>query len=220
MTEMNFEQARFNMIEQQIRPAEVLDQKVLDIIANTPREDFVPEKYRKLAFADINIPLEHGQVMMTPILEARLLQALNIQPTESVLEVGTGSGYLTACLAKLARHVYSVEIFSDFSERAKHKLNGHSLTNVTLDVGDASNGWEAHAPYDVITLTGSLMLPPESFKHCLNVGGRMFAIVGEPPVREGILITRVDEHQWSQESLMETDIPPLLNAPQPQRFVL
>jgi protein-L-isoaspartate(D-aspartate) O-methyltransferase len=219
MVETNNEQARYNMIEQQIRPAEVLDQRVLDVIAATPREDFVPGQYARLAFADVKIPLNHDQVMMTPILEARMLQALNIKPSDKILEIGTGSGYLTACLARLGNHVYSVDIYADFVESAKEKLKKHGIKNVDIEVGDASHGWDAHGPYDVITITGSLPVLPESFKSNLSIGGRLCAIVGDSPAMECLLITRVGESEWNQEGVMETVLPPLVNAPQPQRFV-
>lgn len=216
---VNTEQARFNMIEQQIRPAEVLDQRVLDAISSTPREDFVPEEYKNLSFADTNIPLGHDQVMMTPILEAKLLQALNVQSTDTVLEIGTGSGFLTAVLAKLAKQVQSVEIYEDLSAQAAAKLEKQGINNVTLEVGDAASGWGNDTTYDVIAITGSLPVLPENLKHSLKVGGRLYAIVGDNPVMEGILIARVSENEWSEECLQETDIASLVNAQQPQRFV-
>jgi protein-L-isoaspartate(D-aspartate) O-methyltransferase len=215
---MNFEQARFNMIEQQIRPAEVLDQKVLDVIASTPRENFVPPQYRNLAFADVCIPLGHGQVMLTPILEGRMLQALGVRTTDVVLEVGTGSGYTTALLAKLGRRVTSVEINADLLRAAQLNLNVHNFNNVTLEIGDAGRDWESGAPYDVIAITGSLPLMPDAYKNRLKVGGRMFVIVGDAPVMECLLVTRLGDNEWTQEALLETDIPALVNAPQPQRF--
>lgn len=212
------EQARFNMIEQQIRPWEVLDERVLDLMAEVPREDFVPEAYRSLAYTDTAIPLGNGQVMMPPKLAARILQALDIQPTETVLEVGTGSGYFTALLARLARHVFSVDINPDMTRQAQERLAAHGIHNVTLETGDGARGWERHAPYDVIVLTGSVPLLPDSFREQLRVGGRLLAIVGDSPVMEVKLITRRGESDWSGETLFETDLPPLINAPQPDRF--
>lgn len=220
MTNVDTEQARFNMIEQQIRPAEVLDQRVLDVLAKIPRQDFVPEEYRNLAFADINIPLEHQQTMMTPIVEAKLLQALDIKSTDRVLEIGTGSGYLSALLASLGRHVESVEYFSDLSAQAAKNLANHKIENITLEVGDAALGWDKDAPYDVIAVSGSLPILPDSYKQMLAVGGRLYVIVGDAPVMESVLVNRVSENEWSEECLMETDMPALLNARQPQRFVL
>lgn len=220
MTAMNYEQARFNMIEQQIRPWEVLDQQVLDLIQRVPREEFVPAAYKQQAFTDTMIPLGDNQFMMAPKIEARMLQALTIQPQDCVLEVGTGSGYVTALLASLARHVYSVEINATLSQQAAQKLAAHQINNVTFEVGDAARGWEQNKPYDVIAITGSLPILPESFQQCLNVGGRLFAVVGDSPVMDVLLITRVAENEFKHEVLFETDLPPLLNAPQPERFHL
>lgn len=220
MSDMNLDNARYNMIEQQIRPWEVLDQRVLDLLNKLPREDFVPQRYRKLAYMDTTIPLDNDQVMMPPRVEARIMQALNIQPDETVLEVGTGSGYVTALLASLGDHVFSVDINAEMTRTAADKLADHGISNVTLETGDAARGWDAHAPYDVIVITGSLPLLPANFKHALNVGGRLAAIVGDSPVMEVVLITRVGESEWAQETLFETDLPALINAPEPDRFIL
>jgi protein-L-isoaspartate(D-aspartate) O-methyltransferase len=220
MVQIDIEQARFNMIEQQVRPWDVLDQRVLDVMSTTPREDFVPEKYRSLAFADINIPLGRDQVMMAPKTEGRLLQVLDVQATDSVLEIGTGSGYLTACLSRLGNYVSSIEIFPEFLEAASAKLAAHGYRNVTLKEGDAANGIGSDTRYDVIAVTGSLPLLHRQFHDNLAVGGRLFVISGIPPVMEALLITRIDERNWSRESLFETSLPPLLHAMQPQRFVL
>lgn len=217
---MNIEQARFNMIEQQIRTWEVLDQGVLDLLTQVPREEFVPPAFRKLAFADMNVPLAHGQVMMQPKLEARLVQSLDIQPQDTVLEIGTGSGYLTALLAKRARHVYSVDLYADFSAEARAKLGKHGIGNVTLETGDGAQGWAQHGPYDAIAVTGSLPLFSEAFQRQLKTGGRLFMIVGSSPAMEALLITRLGKEQWLRESLFETDIPALINAPQPPAFTL
>ena len=220
MTELDFEKARFNMIEQQIRTWEVLDRRVLDVVASLPREDFVPERYRRLAYADLSLPIGHDQVMMPPKVEARMLQALDVQPADKVLEVGTGSGFVTACLARLGGHVHSVEILESFLGPARRRLEAHGITNVTLENGDAARGWSRHAPYDVIAVTGSLPEMEEAFKLQLAVGGRLFVIVGEEPVMEARLYTRVGEDAWSMDSLFETVVPPLINAPRPRRFVL
>ena len=217
---MNFEQARFNMIEQQIRPWDVLDQRVLDLLAEVPREDFVPPQYRNLALVDMNLPLGHAEVMMSPKLEARLLQALDIKPFETVLEVGTGSGYLTALLSKLAKQVYSIEIIPEFIKSAQVKLADHGIINVTLEEGDAAQGWSLDAPYDVIVITGSLPLLSDTFKQSMNIGGRLFAIIGDSPSLEATLITRGGEFEWTEEGLFETDLAPLKNAIQPDRFEL
>jgi protein-L-isoaspartate(D-aspartate) O-methyltransferase len=220
MTQIDIEQARFNMIEQQVRPWDVLDQRVLDVMSATPREDFVPERYRSLAFADTNIPLGHDQVMMAPKTEGRLLQVLDVQAGDSVLEIGTGSGYLTACLSRLGNHVTSIEIFPEFREAAAAKLAAHGFRNVTLRDADAANGIGSDTRYDVIAVTGSLPLLHRQFHDNLAIGGRLFVIAGMPPVMEALLITRIDERNWSRESLFETSLPPLLHAEQPQQFVL
>lgn len=220
---MNTEEARFNMIEQQIRPAEVLDPRVLDIISCIQRENFVPEAYRELAFSDTNIPLssnkEKDQVMMKPIMEARILQALNIQDSDKILEIGTGSGYFTALLAALGDHVHSVELEPDLLTMARTNLAAHDITNVSLTQGDAAHGWNQNNPFDVIAITGSLPILPESFQQSLTIGGRMVAIVGTSPVMETLLITRIAEDQWATETLYETDFPALTNAEQPEAFV-
>jgi protein-L-isoaspartate(D-aspartate) O-methyltransferase len=207
------------MIEQQIRPWDVLDQRVLDVIAATPREAFVPEKYQStLAFGDICIPLEHGQYMMSPKLEGRLLQTLDLQPTDKVLEIGTGSGYLTACLARLAAQVTSVDIYADFKYATERKLAGQAIANVELKVDDAAQGWGAEGQFDAIAVTGSLPMLHQGFHHSLSIGGRLFVIVGQPPMMEALLITRVGAGQWSRESVFDTVIPALLNATAPALF--
>ena len=216
---MNMEQARFNMIEQQIRTWEVLDPAVLDLLGRVPREDFVPAKYRKLAFADFNVPLGHEQVMMAPKVEGRVIQALGIKPDDTVLEVGTGSGYLTALLANQAKHVYSVDIIPEFTAQARQKLAARGLSNLTIETGDAALGWERHGPYDAIVITGSFPLYPEHYQRSLRINGRMFVIAGGAHAMEALLVTRVGEADWMRESLFETAIPALINAPQPQSFV-
>jgi len=213
------ERARFNMIEQQIRPAEVLDAEVLQTIAQVPREHFVPVKYRELAFSDSCIPLNDHSSMMNPIQEARLLQALNVKKDDKILEIGTGSGYLTALLAKLGKHVYSVEIDTQLSKQAAKSLHDHNITNITLDVGDASRGWGSHAPYDVIAVTGSLPSMCETLKTQLSMGGRLFVTIGSKPAMSARLITRINDNQWSDQPLFETVIEPLINAEQPSAFV-
>ena len=220
MTVLNFEEARHNMIVQQIQPWNVRDEKVLDLIQRLPREDFVPAKYKEHAFTDINIPLGDGQEMMSPKLEAYMVQALKVQEHDKVLEIGTGSGYVTALLASQSRHVITVDIDENTQKHAEEKLKAHQITNVTYEVGDAALGWDKHKPYDVIAITGSLPILPEIFQRNLNVGGRMFAIVGDAPAMEAILITRVKENEWSHQILLETEIPALINATEPERFVL
>jgi protein-L-isoaspartate(D-aspartate) O-methyltransferase len=219
MNQTEIEQARFNMIEQQIRPWDVLDQRVLDVMNSIPREQFVPENCRSLAFADTSIPLGHDQVMMAPKLEGRLLQALAIKPDDAVLEIGTGSGYLTACLASLGRHVTSIDIMPDFTATAAAKLEALNIKNVALETADVAAGIEGDARYDAIAVTGSLPLLQQQFHRNLEIGGRLFIITGSLPIMEANLITRIDEQNWATEVLLETCMPPLLNATEPQDFV-
>jgi len=217
--EMDWERARFNMIEQQIRPAEVLDQDVLDSLYVVRREEFVPEVHRALAFSDIQIPLGDGEAMMQPRIEARILQELAVKPNDKVLEIGTGSGYMTALLAHRARHVVSVEINPRLKAFGESNLRAAGVKNVTLELGDGARGWAGHAPYDVIVLTGSTPLLPEEFLQQLTVGGRLFAIVGDPPVMSARLVTCVGEGSYNTIDIFETSIAPLKNALQPERFV-
>jgi len=217
--QIDLERARFNMVEQQIRPWEVLDQEVLDLLFAVRREEFVPAQYRSLAFVDTEIPLGHGEKMLAPKIEARMVQALAVKPGDRVLEVGTGSGYMTALLAKRGAHVYSVEIIPEFSAQAAAKLEAHGITNVTLEVGDAARGWDRHAPYDVIVLTGSVPVLADAFERSLNPGGRLLAVIGEAPAMEARLITCTAPDTYNSIGLFETCIPALRNAPQPERFV-
>lgn len=216
---MELEHARHNMIEQQIRPWDVLDQRVLDLLTKIKREDFVPAVYQSLAFVDMEIPLGHGEAMWSPKLEARALQSLAIQAAERVLEVGTGSGYLTALLASLAAEVVSVEIEPEFKAEAEKRLAAHGLDNIRLEQGDGAQGWQRGAPYDAIVLTGSTPVLPEAFREQLKIGGRLFAVVGEAPAMRARLITRVGDAAWRDEVLFETEIKSLRNAAQPERFV-
>jgi protein-L-isoaspartate(D-aspartate) O-methyltransferase len=216
---MDLEQARFNMVEQQIRPWDVLDETVLNLLSRVKREDYVPQIYRAMAFMDIEIPLGQGEAMLSPKVEARLLQELKIKPTDKVLEVGTGSGHMTALLASLAKHVHSVEIVPEFSQAAAQKLAAHDFHNVTLDVGDAARGWAKYAPYDVIVVTGSLPILSDEFIAQLNPGGRLIAFVGVPPVMEARRILMLQPGVVDTEDLFETSVRMLVNAPQPQPVV-
>lgn len=215
----DFERARLNMVESQVRPWEVLDQSVLDLLLAVKREEFVPEKYRALAFADMEIPLGHGEFMLAPKLEARMLQELGIRKSDKVLEIGTGSGYVTALCARLGGQVVSVERIAEFTQSAARKLAGHGLENVQLVTGDGARGWPALGPYDVILVTGSLPFVPAEMREQLRPGGRLLAVIGEAPVMTATLVTRVGEHAFNAIGLFETCIPPLRNAPQPERFV-
>lgn len=216
---MNIEQARFNMIEQQIRPWDVLNQVVLDLLTQVKREDYVPPMYRTLAFVDMEIPLGHGEAMMSPKLEARILQELAIKKTDLILEVGTGSGYLTALLAQLGRHVHSVDIVPEFKTLASAKLQAHGISNTSLEVGDASRGWSRHGKYDVIVITGSTPVLPDTFMQDIKIGGRLFAITGDAPAMTAQLITCIADGAYNTVTLFETSVPTLKNAVQPERFV-
>lgn len=212
MAEIDIERARFNMIEQQIRPWHVLDDRILDVLRATPREAFVPERYRALAFSDIQIPLPQGQVMMEPKVEARLLVATNPQPNEQVLEIGAGSGYMAACLSKLAAQVTSVELYPELAQMAERNLKAQGIGNVSVVTGDAAKGWEDGRRYDVIVVSGSLPELHQGFHQSLAIGGRLVAIVGGGPIMEATLITRTSETEWTQEGLFETSLPALVNA--------
>jgi protein-L-isoaspartate(D-aspartate) O-methyltransferase len=191
---------------------------VLDLIKKVKREHFVPVDKQSLAFMDVEIPLGHGVKMWLPKLEARALQSLRLKSTDRVLEVGTGSGYLTALMSRMAQHVNSVEIVQELSARAARTLAAHHFDNVTLEVGEASQGW-GKEKYDAIVLTGSVPLPPQSFYEMLNPGGRLFAIVGDAPAMKGTLVTCIAPGVFETTVLFETNVAPLSNAPQPQRFV-
>jgi len=206
------------MVEQQIRPWEVLDQDVLDLLYAVPREEFVPAEYRNLAFSDMEIPLGEGECMWAPKIEARVLQALAVQRTERVLEVGTGSGYLTALLAHRAAHVYSVEIRPALAEFGKSNLARHGRTNVTVETGDGACGYAKWAPYDVLVLTGSTPVVPQSLLDEVAPGGRLFAVVGEPPVMTAKIFACAGPGAFRTIELFETALAPLVHCEQPARF--
>jgi len=215
---MNIEQARFNMIEQQIRPWEVLDPTVLELLFEVKRENFVPPEHASLAFADLEVPLGHAEAMMHPKVEARILQELALQPHENVYEVGTGSGYLTALLARRSRHVTSAEIYPDLQERAARNLRSAGISNVTLLEGDSAAAPLAESAFDVIVLTGSTPLLPQAFLDRLAVGARLFAVVGDLPVMKAVLVRQPVAGSYQHVELFETVLKPLVNAPQPTRF--
>jgi len=219
MSAINIESARHNMVVNQIRAGSVLDDRILELVGRGPRQDFVPDALRNLAFVDLQIPLGYGEVMMAPLVEARLLQALTIKPTDKILEIGTGSGYMTWLLAQLGAKVHSVEIRAEFTDRASGRLAAHGARNVELEIGDGARGWDKHAPFDVILVTGSLPLLPDGFKKNLAIGGRLIAIVGQSPAMEAQLITRITESGFDASGLFETDLPPLKNALAPSAFV-
>jgi len=215
---MNFDRARFNMVEQQVRPWEVLDTQVLEVMETVHREDFVPVRYRKLAFADLSIPLPQGQFMMCPKVEGRMLQALALKDDDTALEIGTGSGFITACLSGLARRVVSVEIFEELHAEACIRLQDKHMHNVELFVGDAMSGWQPEQAHDVVVVTGSVAEIPEAFRGWVNPGGRLFVVRGKSPAMEALLLTRVGVSDWREESLFETDLQRLVNAEQPAEF--
>ena len=216
---MDIELARFNMIEQQVRPWNVLDQRVLDSLNRVSRENFVPEEYRALAFADMNIPIGDGQVMMQPKVEARMIQALDLKSTDKVLEIGTGTGYTTALLASLANDVESVEIREPFALMARNNLQQSGFENVAVVIEDASKGWSSGFKLDCIFISGSFIELPDAYPNSLPIGGRLVAVTGEDPLMSAILITRTGESSWTTNSLFETSLPALDNIEQPERFI-
>ncbi|MFI4901993.1 MAG: protein-L-isoaspartate O-methyltransferase [Burkholderiales bacterium] len=215
---MNYEQARFNMVEQQIRPWDVLDPDVLDLLFKVRREDYVPPACRELAFADIEIPLGAGAAMWTPKVEARVLQELALRPGESVLEVGTGSGYFAALCAGRGARVTSVEIEPTLADAARARLAAHGFAGVAVEVGDGARGFGGES-YDAIVLTGSVPLLDEAFFAQLNPGGRVFAIVGDAPAMSAALVQWTAPGARVSRTLFETVVAPLVNAPAPSRFV-
>lgn len=214
---MNVEQARNQMLDQQVRAWEVLDPRVLAVMGEIPREHFVPARYRGIAFADTPIPLAHGQFMMTPTVEGRCLQALEVKDGDRVLEVGTGSGFLAACLAGLGGQVTSIDIFPEFTDSARAALAAIDIREITLETRDGSK-LPPEPRYDVIAVTGSVPLLDPGFREALDIGGRLFVVTGEAPVMEARLIIRLGADEWVEESLFETVLPPLVNAPAPDRF--
>ncbi len=216
---MDFERARFNMVEQQIRPWDVLDQDVLDLLFAVKRENFVPPAYRNLAFADIEVPLGNGRSMLEPKVEARMLQAVSPRRADKVLQVGAGSGYLAALLGARVEQVHAVDIDPALVTMARANLERAHVTNVSVDQGDAVRGWPLHAPYDVIVVTGSLPMLPHELLAQLKLGGRLCAIVGDAPAMTAQLVTCTAEGAYQTVNLFETNVAPLDNAPRKDRFV-
>ncbi len=210
---MNLNEARSNMIEQQVRPWDVLDQRVLDVLAEVPREAFVSEEHKELAFSDYQLPIGFGQTLLKPIVEGRLVQALNIQVTDTVLEIGTGSGYLTACMARLGNHCDSIDIHPEIAANAASRLSEMGFGNVSIREQDAAAEWDARDAYDAIAFGGSVEAIPEYYRLKMAINGRLFAVTGSPeqPTMEAKLLTRVSESEWVTESLFETHIDPLVN---------
>lgn len=220
---MDIEQARLNMIQQQIRPWEVLDPTVLELLSVVKRELFVPEAHKDLAFADVEIPLGTkgvaGQSMLAPKIEARMLQELSIKAKDKVLEIGAGSGYMAALLAARAEFVYTVDIDPELVELARKNLKEAGVANVSVDLGDAAQGWSLYAPYDVIVVSASTPVLPEAMLKQLKIGGRLIAVVGEAPAMQVQLVTRSDEDAFTSVSVFETVVAPLVNATQRKKFV-
>ena len=216
---MNFEQARLNMVENQVRPWEVLDGRVLDVIRRVHREDFVAAEHRQLAFADVCLPLGHGEVMMKPVVEGRVLQALELLPTDRVLEIGTGSGFLTACLATLSAQVTSVDIHADFTAAAAQRLHAAGIINANLVTGEAVNSWQPEGLFDALVVTGAVFDIPPRWLTWLKPGARALVVRGQSPAQQATLLTRDGANGFSEETLFETDLAYLTHAEPPQRFV-
>ncbi|MBS0348304.1 MAG: protein-L-isoaspartate O-methyltransferase [Proteobacteria bacterium] len=215
---MNFEQARFNMVEQQVRPWEVLDFSVLDLLMSVRREEFVPEAYKSLALSEAEIPLGHGGSMLVPVIEGKILQAIQVKRSDKVLEVGAGSGYFAALLAAKADWVRTVDIEPALVNMAHDNLKRYGVENVIVEEGDAVRGWASSAPYDLIVVSGGVPQIADSLLEQVKVGGRLFAFVGEAPLMTATLVTRVSESQFRTESLFENLVPTLRNAPQKSHF--
>ena len=222
-TTMDIEQARFNMIEQQVRPWEVLDPTVLSLLSVVKREGFVPAAHKDLAFADVEVPIGSkgivGQTMLAPKIEARMLQELNIRAKDKVLEIGSGSGYMAALIAAKAEFVNTVEIDPELVDLARKNLQQAGVANVSVDLGDAAQGWPLYAPYDVIVISASTPILPESILKQLKIGGRLVAVVGEAPAMQMQLVTRTEENAFATINVFETVIAPLINATQRESFV-
>lgn len=215
---MNIEQARTNMLTQQIRATHVVAENIINVLHDTPREEFVPEAYRDLAFADTSIDIGHGQILFRPFEESHMLNALNPQANERVLEIGTGSGYTTALFAKLAKQVASVDIFPEFCEAATSKLYDFDIHNADIQVGDAAAGWQSEQRFEVIAITAAYPELPASYKKQLTIGGRLFVILGEGPAAEACVLTHVAENEWQTKVLFETVVPMMLHSKQLSQF--
>lgn len=216
---MSYQNARVNMVKQQLRTGDVLEESILNLYDIFPRNEFVPEQYADFAYSDMQIPLAHDQRMLTPLEEGTILQALDLKGHETVLEVGTGSGFLTAMLSKLCKQVISVDYYADFTSNAARKLKAHHCDNVELITGDASQGWLDKAPYDVIVFTGALEQLNET--HLLQIlpGGKLLAIEGKPPVMQARLHQLDHQDQWTQSMVFETNIPLLIDKLKQKEFV-
>jgi len=215
---MNIELARLQMVQQQVRTWDVFDAAILRVLSTVPREQFVPAGLEALAFAETELPLRHGQLMMTPNIEGRMLQALDIKPSDIALEIGTGSGFITACLAKLAKSVTSIDLYEDFQEAAAANLEDSGISNFDLQVMDATQQLP-DGKYDVIAVTGSIEAFDPRLVMALTDGGRLFTVVGSAPNMEARLVQRIGENNWQTSSLFETELPALVNADLPPQFI-
>ena len=219
---MDFEKARFNMVEQQVRPWDVLNPRVLAVISEIPREQFAPDEYKNLAYVDTRIPLgsyeDQPCTMANPTIDGRILQEMDIQDEDLILEIGTGSGYLTACLAKLGRHVDSVDINEDMTAMAEKNLQALNINNVNLSTGDASKTWEQKHNYDVIVISAAMKSIPQSYRKLLKNGGRMFVVTGKAPAMTAHRVTRIGKNEWTTEDLFETSIEPMIE-PVEHKFI-
>jgi protein-L-isoaspartate(D-aspartate) O-methyltransferase len=215
---MNMEEARFNMVEQQIRPWNVLDTAVLSLLSVVKRESFVPAAYQALAFADMEIPLGHGQCMLAPRVEARMLQDLAIQPTETVLEIGAGSGYMAALMAAKAHRVVSLELVPELATMARNNLRNAGIQNAEVRQADGASAVPAEGNYDVIVMSGSVTEVPQSLLNLLKVGGRLAAIVGDEPVMRATFVTRTSTTNFTTRHPWDCNVPRLQNFPEPSRF--
>lgn len=216
--QMSYQHARTNMVKQQLRTGDVLEESILSLYDLIPRHEFVPEQYTQFAYSDMQIPLGHGQRMLTPLEEGIILQSLELKGTETVLEVGTGSGFFTALLSKLCKQVISVDYYSEFTANAARKLKAHKCENVELITGDACQGWLEKAPYDIVIFTGALEKLTET--HMLQVlpGGKLFAIEGKMPVMKGVLYQLDHQGNWQKSVILETGIPLLIDKLKPKEF--
>lgn len=216
---MSSQIARINMIKQQLRTGDILDEPILDLYDTIPRDAFVPEEFKQFAYSDMQIPLAHHQQMMTPLEEATLLQALALKGDEIVLEIGTGTGFLTALLSRLCKKVISIDYFTDFTKNAALNLEQHNCTNIELITGDACHGWLDKAPYDVMVFTGAISTLTETHRLQVLPGGKLFAIVGTKPVMQAQLYTLGHDNQWQEDFLFETNTPPLIDKLKPKEFI-
>ncbi|KTD67099.1 MULTISPECIES: protein-L-isoaspartate O-methyltransferase family protein [Legionella] len=216
---MSYQSARINMVKQQLRTGDVLNESILNLYDTIFRHEFVPEQFTHFAYSDMQIPLNHGQRMLTPLEEGQILQALDLQGHETVLEIGTGSGFFTALLSKLCKKVISVDYYADFTAHAAHQLKKHHCNNVELITGDASQGWLESAPYDVVIFTGAIEKINETQRLQILPGGKLFVIEGNSPVMQGRLYELDHGEHWHNELIFETDVPLLIDKSKPKEFV-